>query len=444
MKFKPYPKYKDSRIKWIGEIPEGWEINKIKNTNYVKGRIGWHGLSSEEYQDEGAFLVTGTNFFNGHIDWSSCHHISWERYEEDPYIHLRENDVLITKDGTIGKIALIENLLDKATLNSGVFINRPLNNKKHISHFMFWILNSLVFEKFFDFAKRGATISHLYQETFERFNFPLPSIEEQKIIVKYLNGKIFKIDTLIAKDRKLIELLKEKRIALINHAVTKGLDPNAKIKDSGIDWIGEIPIGWETRKVSRSFDIVGSGTTPKSQETSYYDKGDIPWIITGDLNDNLLKKSSKKITKEAVRNYSVLKMYPKNSIIIAMYGATIGKTALLSIEACTNQACCVLARSRFFETKYVFYWFIANRNNITSYSYGGGQPNISQDVIKNLKIPNPPRPEQKKIIDYLDKTTVKIDKTIQKIEEKIKLLEEYKKSLIHHTVTGKIDVREVV
>jgi len=111
------------------------------------------------------------------------------------------------------------------------------------------------------------------------------------------------------------------------------------------------------------------------------------------------------------------------------------------VKASTNQACCVLAKSKIFETKYVFYWFIANKNNIISYSYGGGQPNISQDVIKTLKIPIPPKPEQKAIVEHLDKATEKIDKTIQKIEEKIKLLEEYKKSLIHHTVTGKIDVR---
>jgi len=216
-------KMKDSGIEWISEIPEEWEVNKIKNTNYVKGRIGWHGLTSEEYQDEGAFLVTGTDFFNGHIDWSSCHHVSWERYKEDPYIHLKENDVLITKDGTIGKIALIKDLPDKATLNSGVFIIRPLN-KKHISHFMFWVLNSLVFEKFFDYVKRGATISHLYQETFERFIFPIPSLDEQKAIAKYLDKHTARIDKTIQKIQKKINFLEEYKKSLIHHAVTGKID----------------------------------------------------------------------------------------------------------------------------------------------------------------------------------------------------------------------------
>jgi type I restriction enzyme S subunit len=151
MKLRPYPKYKDSGIKWIGEIPEGWEVNKIKNTSYVKGRIGWHGLTSEEYSDEGAYLVTGTDFKDGVIEWDDCHHVGWDRYKEDPYIHLKEDDLLITKDGTIGKIALIKILPNKATLNSGIFLVRPLN-KKYIPKFMYWMLNSAVFERFFDFS----------------------------------------------------------------------------------------------------------------------------------------------------------------------------------------------------------------------------------------------------------------------------------------------------
>jgi type I restriction enzyme S subunit len=291
-------------------------------------------------------------------------------------------------------------------------------------------------------GKLGTQLN-LNTETIGKIFIPTPLKPEQTTIANFLDKKTAKINSLIEKDEKLIELLKEKRTALINHAVTKGLDPNVNLKDSGIEWIGEIPERWEVRKVSRSFDFIGSGTTPKTQEDIYYDKGDIPWVITGDLNDGLLKETSKRISKEAVRDYSTLKIYPKNSLIIAMYGATIGKTALLDIEACTNQACCVLAKSKIFETKYVFYWFIANKNNIISYSYGGGQPNISQDIIKTLKIPLPLKPEQQKIVEYLDKATSKIDKTIKRIEQKVNLLQEYKKSLIYQLVTGKMDVRGV-
>tara|TARA_Y100000310_G_scaffold344439_1_gene457216 strand:+ start:2075 stop:3466 length:1392 start_codon:yes stop_codon:yes gene_type:complete len=219
----PKVKMKDSGIDWIGEIPERWSKNKIKNTSYVKGRIGWHGLNSEEYSDKGAYLVTGTDFEYGKIDWNTCHHIGWDRYKEDPYIHLRENDLLITKDGTIGKVTLIDKLPDKATLNSGIFLVRPLN-MKYEPKFMYWLLNSLVFERFFDYIKTGATISHLYQETFERFFFPIPSKEEQTQIVRYLDKVTSKIDKTTKKIQERINLMEEYKKSLIHHVVTGKVD----------------------------------------------------------------------------------------------------------------------------------------------------------------------------------------------------------------------------
>jgi len=216
-------KFKDSGIPWICEIPEEWEINKIKNTSYVKGRIGWHGLTSEEYSDKGAYLVTGIDFKDGVIEWEDCHHVGWDRYKEDPYIHLKEDDLLITKDGTIGKVALIKSLPDKATLNSGIFLVRPLN-KKYFPKFMYWMLNSAVFERFFDYIKTGATISHLYQETFERFFFPIPKKEEQEKIIEYLDKTTSKIDKTIEKIEKKIALLGEYKKSLIHHVVTGKID----------------------------------------------------------------------------------------------------------------------------------------------------------------------------------------------------------------------------
>ena len=189
------------------------------------------------------------------------------------------------------------------------------------------------------------------------------------------------------------------------------------------------------------FNNIGSGTTPKSSNEEYYTDGTVNWLITGDLNDNYIYETSTQITTKALHDTSALKIYPKESLVIAMYGATIGKLGILNIETCTNQACCVLSKSKAMNIKYAFYWFLGYRNEIISLSYGGGQPNISQDVIKNLKIILPPSKEQKQIIDYLDNEITKINKTISKIQENINLLDEYKTSLIHHVVTGKIDVR---
>ncbi len=160
-------------------------------------------------------------------------------------------------------------------------------------------------------------------------------------------------------------------------APASGWKPYPAYKDSDVEWIGKVPEHWEMRKISRSFGMIGSGSTPESGNKNYYENGVIPWINTGDLEDGILDGCQKKITHEAFEKYTVLKIYPKGTILIAMYGATIGKVGLLNFEACTNQACCALGKSNFFIDKYSFYWFLANKRNIVNLSYGGGQPNIS-------------------------------------------------------------------
>lgn len=226
----PNVKMKDSGVEWIGETPEHWDVTKIKYNTYVKGRIGWQGLKSDEFVNEGPFLVTGTDFKNGYVNWDTCYHISEERYEEAPPIQLRENDLLITKDGTIGKLAIVKDMPFRAILNSGVFVTRPVNNK-YLSKYMYWLLSSNVFDKYISLMETGSTIKHLYQETFVNFSYPLPSIKEQEEIVEYLNVKISEIDNIGHLVKEQILKLKEYRQSLIYEAVTGKID----VRDMELD-----------------------------------------------------------------------------------------------------------------------------------------------------------------------------------------------------------------
>lgn len=213
-------KLKYSGIDWIGKIPEHWEIVRIKDFTYLKARIGWQGLRSDEFIDNSNWLcITGTDFKNGEIDWNNCYSIEKERYDQDKNIQLRLNDLLITKDGTIGKVALVNYLPKKATLNSGVFVTRPLMSK-YSNSFMYWLLNSNVFTLFIDYYKNGSTILHLYQNVFERFCYGLPSLNEQTQIANYLNNKTTTIDNIIQNIEKQIDALAELRKTLINDVVT--------------------------------------------------------------------------------------------------------------------------------------------------------------------------------------------------------------------------------
>lgn len=214
---------KDSGVEWLGMIPKDWTKTKIKYNTYVKGRIGWQGLKSNEFIEKGPFLVTGTDFKDNEIDWKTCYHISNKRYEEAPAIHLKDGDLLITKDGSIGKLAIVNNCPDKAILNSGIFVTRCLGDE-YLTKFLFYTLSSKIFENYISLTARGTTILHLYQETFINFIFVLPSICEQEIISNFLDNKTNHINNIITKTKLQIQKLKSAKQSLISEAVTGKID----------------------------------------------------------------------------------------------------------------------------------------------------------------------------------------------------------------------------
>ncbi|MBR9833506.1 restriction endonuclease subunit S [bacterium] len=215
---------KDSGVEWLGEINAEWIIKRIKHITYVKGRIGWQNLRSEDFRDIGPYLVTGTDFKLGRINWKTCNRVDTERFEQDPYIQLKNDDVLITKDGTIGKIAIVKDKPEKVTLNTGVFVTRPLKND-YLPDYFYWLLVSDVFSHFIDYNKSGATIQHLYQNVFNEFSFALPSnLNEQRRIVDFLETKTQKIDIAVNKISNQLKRFKSYRQSIISEAVTGKID----------------------------------------------------------------------------------------------------------------------------------------------------------------------------------------------------------------------------
>lgn len=204
----------------MGKIPSDWNIDKIKNLCFLKGRIGWQGLTTDEYQEEGPYLITGTDFKDGSIDFETCVHISEKRYNLDKNIQIKENDLLITKDGTVGKLAIVKNMPGPTSLNSGVMIIRNIK-QKYLTKYLYYVLSSSYFWEWYDYNQRGQTsIKHLYQEQFGDFSVPLPSIIEQEKIIDYLDKKCKTIDELIEIKQKKIETLKEYKKSLIYECVT--------------------------------------------------------------------------------------------------------------------------------------------------------------------------------------------------------------------------------
>ena len=214
-------KMKDSGVEWIGVVPEGWKITRIKYNYYLKGRIGWQGLTSADYIEEGPYLITGTDLVDGKVNWNNAVHISTENYEIAPDIHLKDNDLLISKDGTIGKIALVSNIGDKqASLNSGVLLVRNTGDTM-INRYLFYVLQSNIFWRWFDSKKSpNSTILHLYQGDFKDFKYPVPDYDEQGKIAKYLDINVRKIDKLLLDKNDVITQLEIYKKSLIYEYVT--------------------------------------------------------------------------------------------------------------------------------------------------------------------------------------------------------------------------------
>jgi type I restriction enzyme S subunit len=202
---------------------------------------------------------------------------------------------------------------------------------------------------------------------------------------------------------------------------------------SGIDWIGKVPKHWRKEKIFRAAELITSGGTPRSGNEEYYE-GDIYWIQSGDLNDGYVTETEKKITQEGLDNSSA-KLFPAGTLLVAMYGATIGKLGIQTMEAATNQACCGIYPTKRIDLKFLFYFFHAVKDKYLSDSYGGGQPNISQSLIKQTYFFVPNKSEQIAISKYLDKTCAELDRVVEIKRKQIENLQQQLKSIIQHTVT---------
>lgn len=404
---KQYDSYKDSGVEWIGKVPSHWEILPFKRAITINNGCDYKHVQVEE----DGYPVIGSG---GQFAWAS-------QYMYDGEV------VLLGRKGTIDKPLYYKG---KFWTVDTMFYGIPKKNAN--CKYLLYQAKNIPFERY----ATATALPSMTQTDLNNNAICMPPLKEQAAIANYLDKKCSEIDNVIKSQQKRIALLQELKQSVITHAVTKGLDPNVEMKDSGVEWIGEVPKHWDVMKTSLAFQGIGSGTTPSTSKKEFYDEEGKYWLQTGDLNDGVILGTSKKVSDIAIKVCN-LKFYPKDSVVIAMYGATIGKVGILGIKTATNQACCVLPANNHMVAKYSFYEFLACKPALLVSAIGGGQPNISQDTIRKQKIADPPVEEQKMIADYLGKKCVSIDSSISKAQHQVDLLQEYKQSLITEVVTGK-------
>jgi type I restriction enzyme S subunit len=438
---KQYTYYKNINFPGLKKLPEGWNYNKLVRICYMKGRIGWQGLKQSEFTTEGPYLITGMNFKNGKIRWNEVYHITQARYDEAPEIQLKAGDVLMTKDGTIGKLLYIDALPGKASLNSHLLVLRPLSGDFQ-PKYLYYVLQSEVFKTHIELYKTGTTFYGISQEAVGRFKMILPPLKEQEIIIHYLDYKLSKIDELITKKQNLIELLKEERIATINQAVTKGINPNVEMIDSRVEWLGVVPKHWIKIPLKRILKSSDYGLSESSLM-----EGEFKYIGMGHIQDGNV----------ILENVGHLNNVPEELLLENMdllYNRTNSEELVCKVGLFRGNKCdkvtfaSYLVRFRLredYSPEYIN--FLLNSTNFLHFARAQALKSINQSNLNPTKYLNlfvfvPNIDEQQEIVRFIKSTVLKIDISLNQIQKEIDLLQEYRTALISEVVTGKVDVRD--
>ncbi|NCS94965.1 MAG: hypothetical protein GW761_14320 [Leptospira sp.] len=448
---KQYEAYKDSGVEWLGEIPEHWEVKKLKYLGIVQPS------NVDKKKAEGEIPVHLCNYIdvykNEFIEDSLDFMEATATEDEILKFKINIDDVLVTKDSESADDIAIPALvkIERENLICGYHLTQIKSNPKELKgSFLFRLFQENLFKSQFRVYANGVTRFGLSVARFKDAFITLPPLAEQTSIASFLDRKTSQIDSLVEKKKRLIELLKEEKAAVINQAVTKGLDPNVKMKDSGVEWLGEIPEHWEVKKLKWVLakergalkpgpfgsDLKNSDLTPGGKFKVYTQRN---------VLDNDFDTCEDFINSDKYESLSAFKISPGDLLLTTR--GTIGRIAKFPNNKQEGILHPCLIRLRVDETKITQSWLEVYCNQSTFF-IENVLLNSNSTVINviygytlsEIIIPIPPISEQKSLIDKLGKTNRKVDSTISKIEKEIELLQEYRTALVSEVVTGKVRV----
>lgn len=412
---KKYNSYKDSGIEWIGEIPSHWEVKKLKRL----AKIGNGQDHKNVWDQDGDYPILGTGGEFG---------------KANAYLHSGPS-VILGRKGTIDKPQFVETPF--WVVDTAYYTEIIQNVDAKLFYYLCTTIN-------FDLYKYGSAVPSMTQEVLNQIPFVIStSLKEQTAIAAFLDRKTAEIDQLIADNKQLLELYQEEKTAIINRAVTKGINPDAKMKESGIEWLGEIPEHWEVKRL-KTTARVQTGRTPKIQHSDidFFENGEINWFTPSDFNENNeLKGSNRKLIPEAVEKGEV-ELFPELSIYLVSIGATLGKVSFFREKASANQQINIIIFHQGVNPLFGYYFLVGNKEMITLEADYTTLPILNQSKTKNLLMAVPPLSEQKSIVEFIEAKSKKIDAKIARTEKLIELLSEYRSTLISEVVTGKVKVVE--
>jgi len=436
----------NSGITWLGDIPEDWEVLALKHLVATKISDGPH--ETPEIIDNGIPFISAESIKNNKINFDLKRgYISEELHKLFcRKVKPKRNDIFIVKSGaTTGRAAIVETD-EEFSIWSPLAMVRP--NPKKVDHrFLFQCILSELFQKQIQVSWSFGTQQNIGMGVIEKLPIPLPPLPEQKAIAAFLDRKTQLIDSLIAKKREMLDRLKEKRSALISHAVTRGIPGGAgrAMKKSGVTWLGDIPADWDVKKLAYLTKKIGSGKTPNGGADVYQSTG-ILFIRSQNVYDTGLYLDDVVYISEEIESGMTWSRVYSGDILLNITGASLGRTCLVPQgfpRANVNQHVCII---RIAKPEFEKFISIFLKSNFAKSFYdlsqnGSGREGLNFEQISKIPIPLPPLPEQKAIAEFLDIETGKIDKLADKIKEGMERLTEYRSALITAAVTGQIDLR---
>ena len=418
-----YDRYKDSGIAWIGEIPEHWNIGYVgKFLNEVNNR----NTSQKE--------TNTLQFKMGEIVSKSDGNSKYNPESIESYNIVYPGTIMINGlnlsfDFVSQRVGLVK---ERGAITSAYLAMKPNDNCS--PNYVTYLFKSYDYKKVFHSLGKGLRATLNYNIIRNEL-IVLPSFHEQQTIATYLDQKCGEIDELITLQEEMITKLQSYKQSVITEAVTKGLDKNIPLKDSGIEWIGAIPEHWKVIKIKNAFNII-SGATPKTDNMAYWD-GEITWITPADYNteDKMISSGKRNITLAGLNSCGT-SIVPEGSIIFSKR-APIGLVAINVVPLCTNQGCISCIPKPSVNTKYFYYLMSVLTDWFELFGSGTTFKELSTNNFANFILSQPPFSEQQAIADYLNQKCSEIDELISIKQQKIEKLKEYKKSLIFECVTGK-------
>lgn len=427
---------KESGIDWIGQIPEEWEVVRLQDVgDYKKGPFG-SAITIDMFIEKspGSYKVyEQKNAIRGNCEIGEAY-IPKNVYNNLKNFSVYPLDIIVSCAGTIGKCYILPEDCEQGIINQALMRVR-VNKSVNLEYFLY------IFDIVLSYAaikySNGSAIKNIPPfNVLNKLRVTLPSNIEQLQIVNYLDKKIPMLDKAKALLEEQIQKLKDYRASLIYETVTKGLDKTVPLKDSGIDWIGQVPEGWEVGKV-KYFSQISAGATPDRNNSLFWN-GSINWMSSGEVNQGIVKHTSETITDLALKKTST-KLLPQGTVMLALngQGKTKGTAAVLAIESASNQSLAsFIVDNKILNNMYLYYFFVANYYNIRGLK-GEDRDGLNLQLVSNIVIPLFEIEEQQKIVDFLDKKTVQIDQLIQIKNKQIGNINKQRQTLIYDYVTGK-------